>query len=59
MTIDIEVGAAPIRGWLSGPGEPARRFESWLDLVCALDRSIAAGEPSPHPNGVGHADPTG
>jgi hypothetical protein len=44
MSIDVEVGSEPPRGEVHCAGGPTRRFDSWLDLVTALDRLIEASK---------------
>ncbi len=47
LTLEIEPDTSPIRGWLCQPPGAARRFDSWLELVAALDQLIAGQAAQP------------
>jgi hypothetical protein len=55
LTIELELGAEPIRGSIDQANGQQQRFWGWLELIEALrrlatDASPASGEPGPASN---------
>jgi hypothetical protein len=54
LTLELDLGADPIGGWLTGEASGARPFSSWIDLMAALESARAAAlqalgsTPAPH-----------
>lgn len=44
VTMELELGVEPIRGWLDEDGVP-RPFSGWLELSAAIERMRLAPEP--------------
>jgi hypothetical protein len=46
VSIELDVGAAPIQGSLRVGREAARRFEGWIELASLIEAAATSGQPS-------------